>query len=144
MPDDIDGHAAIVAAVSTPIATGEIEATRWGFQQLIYHKAASILQLDAAVCGGITEWRKIATLAADNNIKVSPHWFADLHVHLVAATANATWVEFFPDTKVFNFMRLLRRSVEMQHGELVLPKSPGLGIELDEGIVDRYSIDGWH
>ena len=87
MPDDIDGHAAIVAAVSTPIATGEIEATRWGFQQLIYHKAASILQPDAAVCGGITEWRKIATLAADNNIKVSPHWFADLHVHLVAATA---------------------------------------------------------
>ncbi len=144
MPDDIDGHAAIATEVATPVATGEIEATRWGFQQLIHRKAANILQPDATVCGGITEWRKIAALAATSNISISPHWFADLHVHLVAATPNATWVEFFPDTKVLNFMRLLTRSLEVRHGELVLPKDPGLGIELDKKVVERYSIDGWH
>ena len=144
MPDDINGHAAIAAEVATPVATGEIEATRWGFQQLINRQAASILQPDAAVCGGISEWRKIATLADTNNLSVAPHWFADLHVHLVAATANATWVEFFTDSKIFNFMRLLKRSVEMRDGELVLPQDSGLGIELDEEVIERYSIDGWH
>ena len=104
---------------------------------------ARVLQPDAAVCGGITEWRKIAALAAAHSIPVTPHWFADLHVHLVAATSNTTWVEFFPDTMVLNFMSLLRKSVEVRDGELVLPKDPGLGIELDEKTVQRYSIDGW-
>lgn len=143
MPDDMEASAAVAAAVRTPVATGEIEATRWGFQELIHHNAASILQPDAAVCGGISEWRKIAALAAAHSIPVAPHWFADLHVHLVAATSNATWIEFFPDTKVLNFMRLLKKSVGVRDGELMLPKDPGLGIELDEKAVQRYSVDGW-
>lgn len=143
MPDEIEASAEVAAAVRIPVATGEIEATRWGFQELIRHQAASILQPDAAVCGGITEWRKIASLAAANGISVAPHWFADLHVHLVAATPNATWVEFFPDSTILNFMRLLKSSLKLRDGELVLPKSPGLGIELDEKVVERYSVDGW-
>jgi L-alanine-DL-glutamate epimerase-like enolase superfamily enzyme len=64
-------------------------------------------------------------------------------VHLVAATPNAIWVEFFPDTKIFNFMRLLKSSIEVRDGELVLPKDPGLGIELDEKAVERYAVDRW-
>ena len=143
MPDAMEASAAVAAAVHTPVATGEIEATRWGFQELIHHRAASILQPDAAVCGGITEWCKIASLAAAHSIPVAPHWFAELHVHLVAATPNATWVEFFPDTAIFNFPRILRTSLEVRDGELVLPKGPGLGIELDEKAVECYCVDGW-
>jgi L-alanine-DL-glutamate epimerase-like enolase superfamily enzyme len=142
-PDDVWASAAIAAAVDVPIATGEIEATRWGFQILIDSGAASILQPDAAVCGGITEWRRIAAQAAASNIPVAPHWFADLHVHLVAATPNATWVEFFTDTQVLNFMRLHKSSLELQGGRLVLPDRPGLGIEWDEQAIDRWSLDGW-
>ncbi|MBM3956984.1 MAG: mandelate racemase/muconate lactonizing enzyme family protein [Gemmatimonadetes bacterium] len=142
-PDDIEASAAVARAVNVPIATGEIEATRWGFQALIQAGAASILQPDAAVCGGITEWRRIAALAAGHGIPVAPHWFADLHVHLVASTPNATWVEYFPDTKVLNFMRLLKSSLEVVGGDLVLPKVPGLGIELCEEAVSRHIVDGW-
>ena len=142
-PDDMEASAAIATAVDVPIATGEIEATRWGFQALIRSGAASILQPDAAVCGGITEWRRIAALAAAHDIPVAPHWFADLHVHMVAIAPNAVWVEYFPDSKVLNFMRLLRSSLEVRDGELVLPRAAGLGIELDEETVDRYSVDGW-
>jgi len=143
MPDDIDTSAAIARAVDVPIATGEIEATRWGFQALIQAGAASILQPDAAVCGGITEWRRIAALAAGQGVPVAPHWFADLHVHMVAIAPNATWVEYFPDTSILNFMRLLKSSLEVADGRLVLPKEPGLGIELDDEAVDRYSVDTW-
>lgn len=62
-PDQIENHAKLAAAISTPVATGEIEAGRWRFKELLDKKAASILQADAAVCGGITEFRRIAALA---------------------------------------------------------------------------------
>ena len=70
-----------------------------------------ILQTDAAVCGGITEWRRIAATAASYGVTVCPHWFHDLHVHLVAATPNARFVEFFPDDQVLNFPPAHRHAV---------------------------------
>ena len=127
MPDDIRGHAEIAVAVGTPVATGEIHATRWEFLQLIQERAASVLQPDAGVCGGITEWRKIAAVAAAYNLPVAPHWLADLHVHLVASTPNATWVEYFTDFSIINLGRLFSTSLEVVLGGLALPQRPGLG-----------------
>ena len=143
MPDDIQGHAALAAAVHTPVATGEVHATRWDFLQLVQLKAASILQPDAGVCGGITEWRRIAAMAASNNISVAPHWMAELHVHLVASTPNATWVEYFTDFNIINLGRLFTTRLEVRPGGLAVPQRPGLGVELDEPAVTRYSLDGW-
>ena len=143
MPDDIQGHATVAASVRTPVATGEVHATRWEFQQLIEQKAASILQPDAAVCGGVTEWRRIAALAASNDISVAPHWLADLHIHLVASTSNATWVEYFTDSSIINLGRLFSTRLDVRQGGLTLPQMPGIGVELDETAVDRYSLDGW-
>lgn len=143
MPDDMEASAAIAAAVNVPVATGELEATRWGFQHLIHHRAASILQPDAAVCGGITEWRKIAALAAAHSMPVAPHWFPEIHIHLVAATPNAMWAECVPDTHVSSFALILKAPVEVRNGNALVPKGPGLGMELDEKQVARYSVDGW-
>ncbi len=126
-----------------PVATGEIHQTRWDFQQILDLGAAAILQPDAAVCGGVTEFRRIAALAAAQGITVAPHWLADLHVHLVAATPNATWVEYFTDTEVLNLMEVFRNRLEVRGGALVLPQEPGLGIVLDDDAVERFSSDGW-
>ena len=143
MPDDIRGHAEVAAAVRMPVATGEIHATRWDFQELVDKRAAAILQADAGVCGGITEWRKIAAMAASNNISVAPHWLAEVHVHMVGSTPNATWVEYFTDLNVLNIGRLFSTSLELRPGGLALPDAPGLGVELDESAVTRFSLDGW-
>ncbi|MBI2868541.1 MAG: mandelate racemase/muconate lactonizing enzyme family protein [Chloroflexi bacterium] len=143
MPDEIEMMAEVAAAVEVPIATGELEATRWGFKQLIDYKAAAILQPDAVACGGVTEWRRIAALAAGSGLPVAPHWFPEVHVHLVAATPNATWVEYVPDTHLSNIGLLFRSQLEVRDGELVVPGGPGLGLELDEAAVERYSKDGW-
>ena len=143
MPDDIEGHARVAAAVRTPVATGEIHATRWEFQQLIDHNAAAILQPDGGVCGGITETRRIAALAAAHDIPIAPHWFPELHVHVVASTPNATWVEYFTDLSIINLGRLFSTRLEGRPGGLALPKGPGLGVELDEAAVERFSVDGW-
>ena len=143
MPDDVRGHAEIANAVRTPVATGEIHATRWDFLELVRQRAASILQPDAGVCGGITEWRRIAAMAAAHDIPVAPHWLADLHVHLVASTPNATWVEYFTDFSILNLGRLFSTRLEVKRGGLALPDRPGLGVELDNAAVERYSVDGW-
>jgi L-alanine-DL-glutamate epimerase-like enolase superfamily enzyme len=140
-PDDIDSHAQLARATSIPVATGEIEAGRWRHKELLDKKAAAILQSDAAVCGGITEWRRIAALAAGYAIPLYPHWFHDLHAPLVAATPNARMVEFFPDNQVLNFRELLDRQLEFRDGRLMLHKAPGLGFGFDEAKVARFAID---
>jgi L-alanine-DL-glutamate epimerase-like enolase superfamily enzyme len=140
-PDDIDSHAQLARAISIPVATGEIEAGRWRHKELLDKKAAAILQTDAAVCGGITEWRRIAALAAGYAVPMYPHWFHDLHAPLVAATPNARMVEFFADNKVLNFRELLDRQLEFRDGRLMPHAGPGLGFAFDEEKVGRFALD---
>ena len=64
-------------------------------------------------------------------------------MHLVASTPNAIWLEYFTDFNVINLGRLFSTSLEVKPGGVALPESPGLGIELDEAVVKRYSVDGW-
>lgn len=142
-PDDIENHARLAAEQSITVATGEILAGRWMHKELLDAEGALILQTDAAVCGGITEFRRIAAMAHGYGVTLYPHWFHDLHVHLVAATPNARMVEYFPDDHTFNFRRLVGTQLEVRDGALVLPKGPGLGFDLDDAALERYLVDGW-
>lgn len=136
-PDDIDNHARLANSTRIPVATGEIEAGRWRHKELLDRGAAGVLQTDAAVCGGITEFRKIANTAASYGVPLAPHWFHDLHVHLVGATPGCHFVEFFPDDQVLNFRKLLTRQLVARGGHLELPTEPGLGFEFDEAAMER-------
>jgi L-alanine-DL-glutamate epimerase-like enolase superfamily enzyme len=140
-PDDIDNHARLAERTPVMVATGEIEAGRWRFKELLEKGAAAILQPDACVCGGISEFRRIAATAASYGVTLSPHWFHDLHVHLVAAAPNARYVEFFPDDQVHNFRRLIDTQLEVRGGELVLPEGSGLGFDFDDARVEAYALD---
>jgi L-alanine-DL-glutamate epimerase-like enolase superfamily enzyme len=142
-PDDIENHAQLARRTPVAVATGEIEAGRWRHQELLEKRAAMILQSDAAVCGGISEWRRIAAMAAGFGVSMCPHWFHDLHVHLVAATQNAGFVEYFSDDRVLNFRRLVDTQLQFADGSLVVPRTPGLGFGFDEAAVDRYAVDSW-
>ena len=142
-PDDIDNHRRLAERTTVPVATGEIEAGRWRFKELLDKDAAMILQTDAAVCGGITEFRRIAATAASFGVVLCPHWFHDLHVHLVAATPNAQYVEFFADDQVLNFRRLVDTQLAFEDGQLKLPRAPGLGFGFLDAELDRYAAEPW-
>ncbi|MEO8882272.1 MAG: mandelate racemase/muconate lactonizing enzyme family protein [Devosia sp.] len=142
-PDDIDNHSRLGGLTSIPIATGEIEAGRWRFKELLQKEAAAILQTDACVCGGITEFRRIAATAASFGVTISPHWFHDLHVHLVAATPNCRYVEYFPDSQVLNFRKLIDRQVVLERGDILLPQSPGLGFDFLPAMIDKFAATPW-
>ena len=107
-PDALPNSAEVAGSVPIPVATGEIEATRWGFRDIINARAAQILQPDAGVLGGVSEWMKIAHLADAHDLPVAPHWNADMHVHLVAAVPNGLTVEYFHlDEDIYNFERIV-------------------------------------
>jgi L-alanine-DL-glutamate epimerase-like enolase superfamily enzyme len=138
--DDLDNHARLARATVIPVATGEVETGHWRQKTLLDMGGAAILQTDAAVCGGITEWRRVAQMASGYGITVMPHAFHDLHAPLVASMPNAPYAEMFLDDKVFNFSRLLDRRMRHENGRIVLHQTPGLGFEFDENILREFSL----
>lgn len=140
-PDDIDSHAKLAQLTPVVIATGEIAYGRWYHKELLDKRGAEILQTDACVCGGITEWKRIAAMAAGYGVTLCPHWFHDVHAPLVAATPNARYVEFFIDDQVLNFRRLIDRQMKFKDGKLILHKAPGLGFNFDEKALKKYALD---
>jgi len=142
-PDDIDNHARLARSTSVTVATGEIEVGRWRFKELLEKEAAAILQTDACVCGGVSEFRRIAATAASYGVTLCPHWFHDLHAHLVASTPNARFVEFFPDDQVLNFRRIVDTQLVVENGEVILPQRLGLGFGFDAKAVETYAVEEW-
>jgi L-alanine-DL-glutamate epimerase-like enolase superfamily enzyme len=141
LPDDVANHSLLAARSPVPIATGEIEATRWGFAQLVDQHAAHILQPDACVAGGIGEWRRIAALAASHDIPVAPHWHANIHAQLAAATPNCITVEYFAlGEGIYNFEQLVANPLTVEGGRIMLGEAPGIGVELDWDAVNRHAI----
>ncbi len=96
-PHDYAGFGRLKAALKTTrIATGEHEYTRYGFRQLLEHRSADIWQPDIHWCGGLTELRRIAALAAAYDIPVIPHGGGGRDaVHFIMATVNSPWAELF-------------------------------------------------
>jgi L-alanine-DL-glutamate epimerase-like enolase superfamily enzyme len=140
-PDDIDNHVLLTAHSPIPIATGELESTRWGFAQLVDRGAAHILQPDACVAGGIGEWWRIAALAAEEGIPIVPHWHANLHAQLAVATPNCTMVEYFaPGEGIYNFEQLVTNPLSVEDGRITLDQTAGIGVELDWDVVDQHTI----
>jgi L-alanine-DL-glutamate epimerase-like enolase superfamily enzyme len=141
-PDDLDGFAALVEASPTPIATGEKETTRFGFRDLMERGRVRIIQPDIARVGGLTEMRRIAALAEVRDVRVIPHcWATDV---LVAATMHFLATQKEAPYQEFNVMEnplrtaLLQEPMRPKDGLLSVPRGPGLGIELNEEILETY------
>ena len=139
-PDDLEGCAELCRKLDTPIAVGENEYTRWGFKQLIDSHVAQILNADAQVLGGITEWKKVADLAMSAHILIAPHGDQEIHSHLVSAVPNGLIVEYYDN----NTNALLRDMFTHDpisldaDGRVSVPDRPGLGVEIDFGRIEKY------
>jgi len=141
LPDDVAGHARLSRRSPIAIATGEIEATRWGFAELLRAEACEILQPDVCVAGGVTEWSKIVHAAQAVDRPVAPHWHANLHAQLAGASANCVVVEYFAlEEDVYNFERVVANPLRVEDGQIVLDQTPGTGVVLDEEAVARHAL----
>jgi L-alanine-DL-glutamate epimerase-like enolase superfamily enzyme len=142
-PEDYESHRRLAAALPLTIASGEIAAGRFAHRELIERGGITVLQPDVAVCGGITEWRRIAAMAASASVPVMSHSFHDINAHLIASVPNGRFVEYFPDDTILPFRRILDTQLTARAGALVLPTTPGLGFGFDTAALDRYGVDAW-
>jgi L-alanine-DL-glutamate epimerase-like enolase superfamily enzyme len=140
LADDIPGLAAIARAISLPVATGEHEYTKYGFRDLITAGAVDIVQADIGRVGGVTEWLKIAHIAAAFNLPMAPHAYALLHLHPAMATPNLMVVEML-DIEWQPMRKWLIDPPEPKNGYWKPdPDRPGNGIELNPRAVKKYEI----
>jgi L-alanine-DL-glutamate epimerase-like enolase superfamily enzyme len=128
-PDDLAGAAEVCRALDVPIASGEIEYTRWGCRDLIEQRAADIVQADPHTAGGLTEWVRIAALASAHHLPVAPHGNHYVGAHAVAAVDNGMIVESY--ARLHGWQDDFFTPMELEDGELILPQTPGLGIGID-------------
>jgi L-alanine-DL-glutamate epimerase-like enolase superfamily enzyme len=144
VPDDIDGYVRLRSAVSTPISAGEHEFTRWGYRDLLTRGAVDIVQPDVNRMGGITEARKVWALASAFNVPVIPHSHQSHNAHLIMAHVNSPLIEFFPTgvhrTSYTFFTDLFEGEPEAVDGWVELGDAPGLGITLNEELLEEYAV----
>ncbi len=139
LPDDLENHARLAQQTLVPVATGEIESGRWRFQQIIDKGAPLILQPDAVCCGGVTEFRRIAALAAAHDLAIAPHGSQDIHIHLLAAIPNGLILEYYRDTVDPMWGKQFREPLMLgADGMLAPPDRPGFGYEIDEEALRPY------
>ena len=139
-PDDYEGHKLISRATTIPIATGENEYTRYGFRDLIENRCAAILQPDALVMGGITEFTKVAALAQAHDLPIAPHGNQDVHVHLASAIPNGLTVEYYRGSTDPMWDKMFQHPLEVKDGYVSPPNRPGMGIELNDEALAPYRV----
>ncbi|SKC74760.1 L-talarate/galactarate dehydratase [Krasilnikoviella flava] len=124
---DAEGHAALAAALDTPIATGEMLASVAEHERLIAARACDIIQPDAPRVGGITQFLRLLTLADQAGLDLAPHFAMEIHLHLAATYPREPWVEHFDWLDP-----LFEERLETKDGRMLVPERPGLGVTLTE------------
>jgi len=124
---DAEGHAALAAALDTPIATGEMLTSVDEHWRLIDANASDFVQPDAPRVGGITPFLRIAALADHKRLAIAPHFAMELHLHLAAAYPGTAWVEHFDWLEP-----LFNERLEIKDGAMLVPERAGIGITLSE------------
>jgi L-alanine-DL-glutamate epimerase-like enolase superfamily enzyme len=146
--DDLEGHARLSESSAIRICGAEAAATRWEIREWLERGKVGVVQPNITRGGGLTEIRRIAELCELHGAEVIPHgWKTGITAaagrHFQAACPAAPLFEVV-SPKVFD--SLLRRELVSPEPELVdgtfsLPDGPGLGIELNEQLVERLRTD---
>lgn len=133
--DDVTGHATLARSAGIPIAVGEHLHGRFEFATYLQAGAATVLQPDVPLTGGVSEWLRIAAIAESHGATLSPHFLPELHVHLAAATPNCPYVEHFPLID-----GVLLETLDIIDGVVSPPDRPGHGLAWDHDALDDLRL----
>ena len=142
-PDNLDALAELARQSPVPISTGERLQTIYQFQDLLNKKAAAYIRPDISLAGGISGLKKIAALAEANYVGVVPHnpmaaISTAACVHLDAAIHNCPVQEYPGDEYQKPKIDLVKEPLRFDRGYLVVPSTPGLGVELNDEALKHY------
>jgi len=141
--DNLDGYRQLSQASNIPIAAGEGEAGIYAWQDLIERGGIDIAQIDLAR-NGFTASRKIADMVETRGRRVVNHFYSTpinlaAGLHWLATRKSAFIFEYCVEQTPIR-LKLIKQDIKAVDGFISVPEEPGLGIELDEEIVDRYRI----
>ena len=143
VPESLELLAEVKRSVRSPIAAGERLYTLVDFARLINLRAADVVQMDLAHCGGILAGKKIAAMAAVQDLRVAPHCSIGpvalaAALHFDVSTPNFMIQEAFAEFDVLWRHDLVGGWNPIRNGAFVLPETPGLGLELDEAAIRAH------
>src|SRR5688572_3457041 len=144
-PDAVDALSRLKNATSVPIATGETVVGRRGFLPLLERKAVDVITADVQWTGGLTEARKIASLADAFGVPVAPHDCTGpvtlaACAHLVMSQPNGLVQETVRAFLRTWYGELVDGLPAIADGHLTLSKEPGLGLRLKDGLAERPDV----
>ncbi|MEO8628151.1 MAG: mandelate racemase/muconate lactonizing enzyme family protein [Betaproteobacteria bacterium] len=152
VPEDLAGYREVRRAVAIPIAGGENEHTAFGFREFLGQRCVDIAQPDIGSAGGFTACRHVIALAQSHGVQVNPHiWGSAIaqaaSLQLIAAVPIAHH-SVFAQEPIFEYDRsshpfrqhLTQEPLAQQDGWVDVPSKPGLGIEVDRTVLEKYRI----
>ena len=153
-PEFYHQYAELRSKTSIPVAGGECEYLRYGFQTLLSAGCVDIVQPDICACGGLTEAKRIATLATVYGVELVPHaWCTGIAIsaalHLVANLETVPG-RLYPDRNFVEYDRtenalrdeLVTTEMVAKEGEIRISDKPGLGFTLNLEVLENYqSVD---
>ncbi len=143
--EKVDAYARLSRSTRVPIATGEHFYGRWEVQAFLKEDAIRVVQADPEWCGGVSELKKICTLASVYDVPVIPHGH-NLHaaLHVVASEAPTTCplCEYLV-LKMGSYYFFDKYEVKPLDGKLTLSERPGFGMEIDRTKVEKSRKISW-
>jgi len=151
-PEYYDQYAELRTKTSIPIAAGECEYLRFGFQTLLQSKSVDFVQPDICATGGLTEAKRIASLASVYGIEVVPHtWGTTIAIsaalHFISNLDNVPgrlktpncYIEY---DRTENGLRdeLTINDIEVIDGKIKVSDKPGLGFEMNIDALHKYLL----
>ena len=137
IPDDYKGHARIARESGIPIATGENLHTIYEFRHMIADGCIAFPEPDVSNIGGITNWMRVAQLAYAHNLTVTTHGIHEIHLHLLAAIPNASFLEVHS----FGLERFIKNPPTLVEGVMTASNDPGHGIEFDWDALNQFEVE---
>lgn len=152
-PDDHESYRRLKEKDLAPLASGEHEPSEERFRDLIVTRSVDYVQMDVVCQGGYPAGRRILTDVAGEGLRFAFHsWGTDLEV-MAAAHLGICWPETVVEwleypvytTGALKTMypfplatEILKEPLSIQGGELAVPREPGLGVSVDESVIERY------
>ncbi len=142
-PDNFDAMAEVAQKINIPIATGERLHTIYEFQMLLTRNAVQYVRPDVCMCGGISHAKKIAALAEAHHVGVVPHnplspVSTAACIQLAACIPNFALQEFPAGEDRPPKSEIVKETLQVEGGYIIIPDAPGIGIELVEGAMEKF------
>jgi galactonate dehydratase len=146
-PEGYDALRQIRAQTDVDLCVGERLFTRWDFLPVLQNGLANYIMPDVCWTGGISELKKISTMAEAYFVPVSPHGAMGplqtlAGAHVMMTVPNLYRLEIFSlRTELYN--RFINPGLDIRKGVLYLSSRPGLGVELDMDFIKSRREPGW-